>query len=259
MPGCTYVIFYRKYVSEKERERKVMYTYRKKDIQISLWIKLIAVMSSVYGLVLTVRSLKTFSYFTTLSNVAIDLILLFFITADIQLLKSDGKKQMKTNFWYIVKFLLTVSITITFLVFMFILAPTMTGGIWAAYFDYYGYSFCLHFLTPFLAIVDFLFYDYDYVSTAKHVFYATIPALCYVLFVTIAGYSGVRWGNMYAPYNFLNFGAATGWFGFDLSLLGPESLGIGVAYMIVVLVIFFLILGQIFLKIKDGRRKKKYK
>lgn len=234
-----------------------MIKYNKKDTWISFWIKMIAVLSSVYGLVLTVRSLKTFSYFTTLSNVAIDVVLLAFMVADVLLIKSNGEKMIKTNLWYIIKFLFTVSITITFLVFMFILAPTMSGGIWAAYFDYYGYSFCLHFLTPFLAIVDFLLYDYEYVSTGKHAVYATFPALTYVLFVTIAAYSGVRWGNMYAPYNFLNFGVATGWFGFDLSLLGPESLGIGVAYMIVVLVIIFLILGYFFLKIKDARRRAK--
>lgn len=231
--------------------------FYEKDVRISFWLKMAAVLSSIYGLVLTVRSFKTFSYFTTLSNVAIDLILIAFMIADYHLLKSHGKKQMKTNIWYIIKFLLTVSITITFLVFMFILAPTMSGGVWHAYFDYYGYSFCLHFLTPFLAIVDFLLYDYAYVSTAKHAVYATFPALLYVVFITIAGYSGVRWGTMSAPYNFLNFGAPTGWFGFDLSLLGPDSLGIGVAYMIVVLVIIFLILGWLFLKIKDMRKQKK--
>lgn len=234
------------------------YKFYKKDVLVSFWIKLIAVLSSLWGLLLTVRSLKTFSYFTTLSNVAIDLILIVFMVADLALLKSNGKNRMKTNTWYIIKFFLTVSITITFLVFMFILAPTMSGGIWAAYFDYYGYSFCLHFLTPLLAIVDFLLYDYEYVSTKKDVLYATIPALFYVVCITIAGYSGVRWGNMSAPYNFLNFMAPTGWFGYDISLIGPETLGIGVAYMIVILVAFFIALGGVFLKIKDGRRKKKF-
>lgn len=231
--------------------------YNKKDIIISLILKTIAVLSSLFGLFLTVRSLKTFSYFTTLSNVAVDLILIVFIVADLKLLKSDGKENTKTNLLYIIKFLFTVSITITFLVFMFILAPTMTGGIWHAYFDYYGYSFCLHFLNPLLAIIDFLLFDYGYESTKIHAVYATFPALIYVVCITIAGYSGVRWGAMSAPYNFLNFMAPTGWFGFDLSLLGPDTLGIGVAYMIVVLLLFFLALGSFFLVIKDFRRKQK--
>lgn len=60
---------------------------------------------------------------------------------------------------------------------------------------------------------------------------------------------------MYAPYNFLNFGAATGWFGYDLSKLGSESLGIGVAYMIIVLLLIFIGIGFMYLKIKDIRNK----
>ncbi len=235
-----------------------MVKYQRRDVIISIILKVIAILSSVYGLFLTLNSWKIITYFTTLSNIAIDLILCVFLILDIQLLVSDGKVNRKSNLLYIIKFLMTLSITITFLVFMFILAPTMPGGIWIAYFDYYGYSFCLHFLTPLLAIIDFILYDYGYVSDFKHALYATIPPLLYVVFVAIAGYSGMRWGNnMSAPYNFLNFGAPTGWFGFDLSLLGPDTLGIGVAYMVVVLVLFFIALGSLFLFMKDTRRKAK--
>ena len=66
---------------------------------------------------------------------------------------------------------------------------------------------------------------------------------------------GVRWyGDMLAPYNFLNYGASTGWFGFDLSLLGSKTLGIGTFYMIVVLLIIFIGLGKLFLKIKKTKK-----
>jgi hypothetical protein len=56
---------------------------------------------------------------------------------------------------------------------------------------------------------------------------------------------------MHAPYNFLNFGAKTGWFGFDLSLIGWETLGIGVFYMIVFLSVLFILIGMLFLWLRN--------
>ena len=56
---------------------------------------------------------------------------------------------------------------------------------------------------------------------------------------------------MYAPYNFLNYHAETGWFGFDLSLMGWKTLGIGVFYMIVLLSIIFILIGKLFLFLRS--------
>ena len=95
-----------------------------------------------------------------------------------------------------------------------------------------------------------LLFDRDYKAKKNHVFYAIIPPLIYVLFVVIAGSMGLRWGNMAAPYNFLNYKASTGWFGFDLSLLGWETLGIGVFYMIVFLSLLFIMIGKLFLLVR---------
>ena len=152
---------------------------------------------------------------------------------------------------YIAKFLATISITLTFVVFLTLLAPTIEGGIIYSYLMNRAGSLCLHFITPILAIIDFLIFDSEYKSRKSHAFFATIPPLMYVLFIVIASSLGLRWGTMYAPYNFLNFGAKTGWFGFDLSLLGWETLGIGVFYMVVVLSILFIIIGRLFLWLRD--------
>ena len=62
-------------------------------------------------------------------------------------------------------------------------------------------------------------------------------------------------GTMMAPYNFMNYGAKTGWFGFDLSIMGAESLGIGVFYMIVILVLIFIGIGHLFLLPKMRKEK----
>lgn len=224
------------------------YIFNKKHIIQGIVIKILAIISAIYGLIVGIKNSLDMTYFTNLSNILIMLALLAFLVMDIVILLSKGEKNPKKNYMFIVKFALTLCISITWIIYMCILAPTSEDGFLMSYtHNYYG-SFCLHMFTPVLAIVDFLLYDYNYESSGKHVIYAILPPLLYVCFVVFLASTGVRWGDgMSAPYNFLNFGAETGWFGFDLSKLSSNSLGIGVAYMIFVLVLFFAGLGRLFL------------
>ena len=220
--------------------------------KISILIKSIAITSSIYGIIKTYQGPMSFTYFTILSNIFISFMLLIFLAKDFHQFKSEYDQTL-----YITKFIATISITLTFFVFLTILAPTLEGGILHAYLDNGAGSLCVHFITPILAIIDFLFFSKDYKSKKMHSLYATIPPLLYVLFIVIGSSLGLRWGNMYAPYNFLNFHAKTGWFGFDLSLLGWETLGIGVFYMLVFLSVLFIIIGIVFLQLKEIISKKR--
>ena len=78
-----------------------------------------------------------------------------------------------------------------------------------------------------------------------------LPVLLYLFYLLILAFFGVRWNGMMAPYNFINYGAPTGWFGFDLSLMGFETLGIGVSYMIVILCFLILLVGFLFYQIHE--------
>ena len=226
---------------------------KKKMIGIS--IKMIAIASAIYGIIMTYFSPMSFTYFTTLSNIFVCVMLIIALGKDIYFLVT--KKELKmNNTFYIIKFLATISITLTFFVFLTILAPTIEGGIIHAYLSYHYGSLCLHFITPLLAIFDFLFFDEDYQEKNTHVFYAIIPPIIYVIFVVIASSMGLRWGTMAAPYNFLNYKAPTGWFGFNLSLLSWETLGIGVFYMIVFLSLLFIVIGKGFLWIRKKQVNK---
>lgn len=216
-------------------------------------IRVIAIAASVYGMSRTLTSLKFFTYFTNLSNIFVDVVLALFIFQDFVLLKNGEKRK---NLYYRIKFLATVSITLTFFVYMLILAPTVPGGIWAAYFGNAAGSFCVHFATPVLAILDYILFDYEFESKGKDALFGVVPPLCYVAFVYILSALGMRWGeNMTAPYNFLNYAAPVGWFGFDLSQMSSVTFGVGVFYMILVLVLIFIGLGRVFLFIKDARKK----
>lgn len=230
--------------------------WKREDTIKSLIMKIIAILASCYGMARTYTGLEFLTFFTNLSNIFIDVVLLVFVAQDISMLRNNGKKPL-SNSWYVVKYMATISITLTFLVYLLLLAPTNENGMLYAYFHDGAGSFGVHFITPVLAIADFLIFDYRMKSSGKHVLYAVIPPLCYVVLVVILAACGVRWyGNMHAPYNFLNFGAPTGWFGFDIKQMSSYSLGIGVFYMIVVLLIIFLGIGKLYLTLKDLRRKK---
>lgn len=225
-----------------------------KHLVASQFIKFISLAASVYGLCLTIKNLDSFTYYTNLSNLAMDITLALAMFFDWQILK--GKREQKSNGFYIFKYMMTVMISLTLLIYMCILAPTSKAGFLGSYFNNGAGSFGVHFVGPLFAIIDFLLFDYNFVSKKRYCVFAIIPPLCYVGFVVALAETGYRWGKMYAPYNFLNYGAPTGWFGWDLSQLSGTTLGIGVAYLIVVLVIFFLLLGLFYLWIKDLRRKK---
>ena len=188
--------------------------------KISLIIKFIAILSSVYGMLQSLDHWMFFTYFTNLSNIFIDLCLLIFLIYDLK------KTKYISQGMYLIKFMGTISITLTFFVYLLLLAPTNSHGFIGAYLNNGAGSLCVHFITPVLAIIDFIFFSEKYLPEKRHVFYSVIPPLVYVGYVIILGQVfRVRWyGDMLAPYNFLNYGASTGWFGFDLSLLGSKTL-----------------------------------
>lgn len=222
-----------------------MLQINKRELQISCLIKLIAIVASIYGMIKSYSGAMFFTYFTNLSNIFIDIVLLIFLFYQIQ-------NRKISQMMYVTKFMATISITLTCFVYMLLLAPTNEAGFLGAYFHNGAGSFCVHLLNPVLAIIDFLYFDKEYCSSQKHVFYAIVPPLIYVGYVLVLGQCfHMRWDKaMLAPYNFLNYGAETGWFGFDLSLFGSTTLGIGSFYMIIVLILIFVGLGSLFLKMK---------
>lgn len=139
--------------------------YNRRELIIGIIIKAVAVAASVYGMIRTIDSLKSFTYFTNLSNILIDIVLIMFIYMDIRLLASEGAKDSKGNWAYILKFMATISITLTFLIYLTLLAPTNEKGFVMAYLSNGAGSFCVHMVTPVLAIADFILFDYRYRST----------------------------------------------------------------------------------------------
>ncbi|WP_421792323.1 hypothetical protein HXT55_01985 [Gardnerella sp. KA00718] len=237
----------------------------RKDYVTRTMIRIIAIVSSIYGMAMSWDSMAL-TYFTNLSNLMICVALLGSLILDTRsALKSKSDEQSeragawvdaKPNAWYIFKFMMTISIAVTFTLYLCFLAPTNKLGFVGAYMNNGCSSLCVHFITPLLAIFDFVLFDYKYKSSCAHVYFATIPPLTYVAYaVCLSEFAGVRWGEhaMAAPYNFLNYKAPAGWFGFAPNTFNSTTLGVGVVYLLAIFTLIFIGIGIAFLAIKNAR------
>lgn len=228
-------------------------------------IRVIAIVSSIYGMTMSWDSMAL-TYFTNLSNLMICVALIGSLILDTfnvfkpkniaESVKSEGWVDSKPNAWYVFKFMMTISIAVTFTLYLCFLAPTNKLGFIGAYMNNGCSSLCVHFITPLLAIFDFILFDYKYKSSRTHVYFATIPPLTYVAYaVCLSEFAGVRWGEhaMAAPYNFLNYKAPAGWFGFAPNTFNSTTLGVGVVYLLAIFTLIFIGIGIAFLAIKNAR------
>ncbi len=212
-------------------------SYMKKLI-IQIILRLALIVIGVVGIILTASSTSfmgdkvTFTFFTVQSNITIILIeLVYLVDAILQLF---SKKSFSNNILLIIKYLFTVAITITFLVFVFMLAPTLDNSY---LFSFNNYS--LHFIVPIIALVDFFVFNSDIKLTKLNCLWGTAMPIYYVIYFLI----GIPQGRTYlygdhAPYFFLNYEKLT-WFSFTEN--GP-----GVFYWILILTAGIVVLCYLF-------------
>lgn len=191
-------------------------------------------------------------FFTNQSNILITILcFIFLIKYSFYLIdykKFKDNKFFNSNILYIFKYVGTVAITITFLVFFLMLAPTMEAK--------YLLSFAnlsVHFFVPLFSICAFYFCDYTIKFKKISFFYSLIFPLLYCIFVIILTLFNVKFGPTqdFAPYFFLNYE--------KYGRFKISSEGIGVFYWIIILLIAFSLLSFLLQKLMELRIKIHYK
>ena len=210
----------------------------------SLILKGIVVLSATVGVFLSAYASRNtfmggsrvFMYFTIQSNIVIAVLSLIGAV----LLLRPGRI---ADAWYVVKYVGTVSITLTGVVFCFVLAPTLGRYAWNAQ------NVLTHVAVPAAAILDF-FVTGPYGSISKkNVFLVTLPPLAYAVYAGIGYIAGWEFspGARY-PYFFLNWGSPAGAFGFTKGLPFMGCVWWILALLLFLLAVgfaYFLILGEI--------------
>ena len=214
---------------------------------LSLFLKCVVVVSAAVGVILSaiagthafMGGSRVFMYFTIQSNIAIALVC---AVGAVLLLRNQPIKDIG----YLVKYVLTVSITLTGVVFCFVLAPTLGKYAWNRQ------NVLTHVIVPIAAIVDF-FVTGRYGSIKKRsVVFVTIPPLLYAIYTGIAYAAGWEFSKgVHYPYFFLNWGSPAGAFGFRNEL--PYM---GCAWWILLILVILLAVGYGYLFLLDVMKKR---
>ena len=213
---------------------------------VSYILKLIVTVSAVLGTVLSalggraafMGGSRVFMFFTIQSNIAIAL-----VCAAGAVLMLSGKKVR--NGWFTVKFVFTVAITLTGLVFCIILAPTLGDRAWNVQ------NILTHVVVPAASVADLLTAGICGRYRKRCVLLVTLPPLAYAVYAGIGyaeGWDFVK-GLRY-PYFFLNWGSPAGAFGFSREL--PFM---GCVWWILLLLIILLAVGFVYLALIEKIRK----
>ena len=191
---------------------------------LSILFKTIVFLASSIGLILVicnievtyVGGLKGMLYFTNQSNLWIGLVC--FVGIIIMIMEKIKQKSYVKPWMKIVKLIFTVAITLTGVVYCFVLVPTMTEDPWCLT------SVLTHVVVPVFAVLDFLVYDVDFSYKYKQSFWVLIPPVYYLIFAGIGYIIDLDFGlGVNYPYFFLDWGAPVGFFGISKDL--PHYIG----------------------------------
>lgn len=215
---------------------------------ISYILKCIVIVSAAVGTVMSYLAGRysfmggshVFMFFTIQSNIAIAI-----ICALGYYFMNNGKEISKV--WYIIKFVGTVSITLTGVVFGLVLAPTLGANAWNIQ------NTLTHLVVPVVSVVDFFVMSNAAEIRKINVLYVIIPPILYAIYAGIGyvqGWQFVEGANY--PYFFLNWGSEAGAFGFT-----NELPFMGSAWWILVLLVFLIAVGYAYLALADVFSKRR--
>ena len=177
-------------------------------------------------------------YFTAQSNLWIGIVfLLVFVCRKSSLLPRI----------YLLKYVFTVSITVTGLVFCFLLAPFSDES-------YTPWTFCnilTHVLTPLFAIADFFLDEYRISLKKTAVFSALLPPFLYCVFAWILESFHVDFGRgVPYPYFFLNYRSPAKLFGFS----NEPPFFVGSFYWLILFLLLVLTISLLYARHIEKRR-----
>ena len=176
---------------------------------------------------------KRLLFFTSQSNLWIAA--LFIAMLIISRTKRLSDNTRVKNFLYILKYVFTVSITLTGFIFCAVLAP---GSSNVGYNAWTAASILTHVVVPVLSIADFFVDTYRVSLIKRHILLAALPPLLYSVFASVLCIMRVDFGRGEPfPYFFFNYYSPAGVFG--TSDVMPYR--IGSFYWIVFML--FLIIG----------------
>lgn len=166
--------------------------------KLSTIYKMLILIISGIGLYLNFKLLDfdCIVYFTILSNIMVFMLYLFIV------LKLFFKINIDSNKYYLIKGFVTMAISITMIVYTFLIAGT---DALTSYIGHQNVGNFVHVYTPLLVIFDYILFDEKHKVKKNYPFIWSLILLFYFVFVKIYVLFGglFEGGNTY-PYEFMN-------------------------------------------------------
>ncbi len=180
---------------------------------------------------LSAARLAMFKYFTVDSNVLMGLFALYIAIEQCLVLR--GKKTEISKCASVLALTGTVGLTLTMLVTIFFLTPTMAAeyGLFA---NFKNSNFFLHLVNPILAIVVFLGFEKTTNIMFPHTCTATTPLLLYACYYVAQAFQHVENGKIIRGYD---------WYGFFMN--GAKSVAFVLPIIIVITYLISLCLWKL--------------
>lgn len=222
-----------------------MFKSKKANFIVSTIFRSLIVIFAIVGVISVMccdnyMSQKFWMYFTVQSNVTMAITaFVFIILGIVEYVKPEFKIP---NFTYKIKFIFTVAISLTFIVFSLILSPVMIADGFSWYLTTLE-NICLHNIVPIFAILDFLLFDVNFKSKVSTFLYGIIMPLYYLCFTLISMIFKADFGDgSVAPYFFLDY-QKNSWFN-----IGNGQLG--VFYWLLIILVGLLVLSLAILSLQ---------
>lgn len=220
--------------------------------KLPLILNIIVIISSLIGLIktfsdYTFMSTSALYYYTIQSNILITIIMIIFAIYNLFNFKI-------TQILYIIKYIFTIGITITFLVFLLMLTPQIitTGNI------EYLFSITnltLHFISPIISIISFIFFDNLKFNKKYYYLGLTMPLLYLIFSFFVAKINPVGIFKNFDgttskfPYFFLDY-ETNGWFS-----ITNDFFKVGTFYWIIIIFCVILLISVLLLNMNNKRHK----
>lgn len=138
-------------------------------------------------------------FFTNLSNILVAITSVIMLVFNFKNLKTGSNSFPK---WaMLLKFMGTVSVTLTFITVVFFLGPTFIPRGFSYWFMFQGNCFFLHFFTPILAALSILFFERCDGFSKKNALVGLVPtvvySIVYFIMVIIVGQANGGWDDFY--------------------------------------------------------------
>ena len=182
-----------------------------KKIKISLLLNILIVVLVILGSIfmftgftfmpsktlLEARKIEMFKFYTVDSNILMGIISLIFIIYELRLL--NNKIDKIPNSIYILKFVATSAIALTFFTTLFFLAPQY--GLYAMY---NNNNLFFHLIVPVLALISYIVYE-KYDTNYKYAYLGIVPMFIYSIYYASMIIINLDNGGLTFKYDFYGF------------------------------------------------------